>query len=168
MASLAVLLSACTPSADEVRSRHAGAAAQGSSAQSSVRSAAPAPPSDADYVAAVATSKATLPFTVRFRPDSRPRVGQPLTVAFMITPGALAQIRSLKFRFEAGDGLQLQGDPEFVVTGATPGIAVHHELQVVPRSTGVIELQAHAAVETASEALSQTYAIPLIVTADSP
>ena len=116
----------------------------------------------------MATSKLALPFSLRFRLDSRPRVGQPVTIDLMITPAAQVQIRSLKFRFEPGDGLQLDGDPDFVVNGATPEISVHRELQVTPRTAGLLELQARAAVETSSEALSQVYAIPLIVSAATP
>jgi hypothetical protein len=165
---LSLALAACTPSADEVRVRHEGTASQATSAQPAARKAVSTSPSEADYVAAVSSSKATLPFVARFRLAERPHAGQPLTIDFLITPAPLAQIRSLKFHFEAGEGVQLQGDPEFVVNGATAGISVHHELQVVPRTTGVIEVLAHAAVETSSEALSQTYAIPLIVTDTAP
>lgn len=162
------LLAGCTQSADEVRARHDGGASQSSAAQSAVRSALPPRNNDADFVAAVATSKQALPFTVRFRLDSRPRVGQPVTVDVMVTPATQVQIRSLKFRFEPGEGLQFDGDPEFVVNGATPDISVHRELQVTPRTAGLLELQARAVVETSSEALSQVYAIPLIVVANTP
>lgn len=169
----ALVLAACTPSADEVRARHESGAATSAASQpdaprSATHMAASSRPSEADYVAAVATTKASLPLTVRFRLDSKPRVGQPLVVDLMVTPMAMTQIRSLKFHFEAGEGVQLQGDPEFVVNGATPGIAVHREIQVVPGAVGVLELRAHAAVETPSEALSQTYTIPLIVVAATP
>ena len=166
---LAWLLAGCTQSADDVRARHEATAAHPAtpSARPTV-AAKPAAPNDADYVAAVAVNKLNLPLSVRFRLDGQPRVGQPAKIDLLVTPAAQAQIRSLRFRFEAGEGLQYQGEPDFVVDGAAPGIAVHRELLVVPRVAGLLELQARAALETSSEAVSQTYAIPLIAVADTP
>lgn len=165
---LAWVLAGCTQSADDVRARHEATAAHPVTNARSAVAAKPAAPSDADYVAAVAGNKLNLPLSVRFRLDGQPRVGQTVKIDFLVTPAAQAQIRSLQFRFEAGEGLQYQGEPDFVVNGAAPGIAVRRELLVVPRVAGLLELQARAAVETSSEAVSQTYAIPLIAVADTP
>jgi hypothetical protein len=159
-----VALCACAPSADDVKARHVAGAAATSSAVVAAKSGPVAVGArDADLVTAVALNKVKLPVDVRFRVDERPAIGQPVKIELVVTPAQLAQIRSLQFRLQAGAGLLLQGDPELSMTSAAPGVAIRHDIVVVPQSAGVLELEALGTVETTSESLSQTYAIPLIV-----
>ena len=161
---LALMLCSCAPSADEVKSRHAADGAAASSSAAAARSAVPeAGAHDGELVTAVALNKVKLPVDVRFRLDARPVVGQPLKIELVVTPAQMAQVRSLQFHLQPGAGLLLQGDADLPMTGATPGVAVRREIIVVPQSAGVLELEVQGAVETGSESLTQTYAIPLIV-----
>ncbi len=162
---LGALLCGCTPSADEVKARHdlAGTPAAAVAAGTSAAMAAGA--RDAELVMAVALSKVSLPIEVRFRLESKPVIGEPVKIELVVTPLQLAQIRSLRLRLQPAAGLLLQGEAEWIMDSVSPGEPLRREVVVVPQSAGVLELETIAALETNSDSLTQTYAIPLVVQA---
>jgi hypothetical protein len=161
---LAATLCACAPSADGQKSGQASGDPAAPPTVTAAVSTAPQPGAhDGELVTAVALNKVKLPVQVRFRLDASPVVGQPVKIELVVTPAQLAQIRSLQFRLQAGAGLALQGASELLMTGAAPGVAIRRDVVVVPQSAGILELDVLGTVETGSESLSQTYAIPLIV-----
>jgi hypothetical protein len=120
--------------------------------------------SDTDLVAAVGVNKVKVPIQLRFRLAGKPVLGQPLAIELVNEPDRLAIVRSVRFRFEAVDGLQLAAAAEWQPSSSDPA---RHDLTVTPRKTGVLELHVLASVEAASESLSQVYAIPIVVAAPS-
>ena len=162
---LAALACGCTPSADEVKARHESAGAPAAAAPAVKSGAASAGARDAELVMAVALSKTRLPIEVRFRLEDRPVIGQPVRVELVVTPAALPQIRSLRLHLQSGSALLLQGEPDLSSSDVLPGVALRHEIVVVPQSAGILEIEAVAAVDAGVESLSQTYAIPLVVQA---
>jgi hypothetical protein len=162
---LAAQLCGCTPSADEVKARHGSAGAPAATAATAASGAAAAGARDSELVTAVALSKVKLPIEVRFLVQDKPVIGQPVKIELVVTPLQLAQIRSLHLRVQTGPELQLQGDSELTLEPVTPGQALRREIVLVPQSAGVLEFETSATVETNSDSLSQTYAIPLVVQA---
>lgn len=161
---LGALLCGCSRTADDAPARRAGSAPAASGA--SRTSAAPAGPTDADLVMAVAANKTRLPIEVRFRLADKPVVGQPLHIELVVTP--LQQpIHNLRLRLQPGSALVLQGDRDLTSDAVTPGVAIRHDIEVVPQSAGVLELETSAAFDTDSDSMSQTYSIPLVVQASA-
>lgn len=160
---LVLLLSACAPSADEVRARHAAGSDTAVAAAAAPSAARGAGAHDSELVAAVALGKTKLPVDVRFRLAERPVIGQPVTIELVVTPAQLAQIRGMQFHLQPDAGLLLQGDADLSLTALTPGMPVRREIVVVPQASGVIGIELVGTIDTHSESLSQTYAIPLVV-----
>jgi hypothetical protein len=160
---LSALLCGCTPSADEVKARHDTSGTPAAAVASGMSGATTAGARDAELVMAVALSKAKLPIEVRFRLEAKPVVGQPVKFELVVTPLQLAQIRGLRLRLQTGAELLLQSEAELTMDSMSPGEPLRHEVVVVPQSSGVLELEISAALETNSDSLSQTYAIPLVV-----
>jgi hypothetical protein len=160
--SLLILLCGCSPSADDVRARHEGASV-GTAAKAAKKPVSDARSRDAELVSAVALNKAGVPVEVRFRIETKPVLGEPVTIELVATPAETAQIRRMQWHLQPGSGLVLQGEAVLSDESAAPGVPLRHEIIVVPQAAGVLELEAQAAIDTNAESVSQTFSIPLVV-----
>jgi hypothetical protein len=159
---LAALLSGCgqSPSTDGASSHAAR--------QSRSKSSAAAPGSDAgnidpDMVNAVnVTGTSTNLFNIKFKFESRPQVTSPLQVSILMIPAPDVEITHMHLLFQPSEGLQLQSGRSVDLTDLSGGKPVEQQITVVPQQSGVLSLSATVLVDTSSESISRTYAIPLI------
>jgi hypothetical protein len=122
---------------------------------------------DPDLVSAVNLNGASSNlFSVKFKVDTRPLVTNPLQVKVLMIPAPGAVITHLQVLFQASDGLKLQSDRSVDFSDLSAGAPVEQQVTVVPQKAGVLSLSATVLVDTGSESVSRTYAIPLIA-ADS-
>ena len=122
---------------------------------------------DPDMVSAVNLNGASSNlFSVKFKLDTRPLVTNPMQVKVLMIPAPGAGITHFKVLFQPGDGLKLQSDRSVDLSDLSPGTPVEQQVTVVPQKAGVLSLSATVLVDTGSESVSRTYAIPLIA-ADS-
>ena len=129
--------------------------------------AAAPPVGDADMVAAVSNVSSDTPINLKFRLASRPEVGKPLTIELELVPDAGQQIQHIHMAFQAGEGLDVQGEQRLDIDAHAAESTVHHDLTVVPRHAGVLQLHATAVVDTSSASLARSYGIP-VITFDVP
>jgi hypothetical protein len=165
IALLAVLLTALVSACGQ--SSKAPGAARGAAGRSA---ASPSGDSglDPDLVSAVNLNGASSNlFSVKFKVETRPLVTTPLQVRVLMIPAPGAGITHLQVLFQPSDGLKLQSDRTVDLTDLSGGAPIEQQVTVVPQKAGVLSLSATVLVDTGSESVSRTYAIPLIA-ADSP
>lgn len=122
---------------------------------------------DPDMVNAVsAAGVSTTPISMKFKLGARPLVTTPLQLTVLVIPSPDVTINHIHVSFQPGDGLQMQSDRTVDLVAPSPGIPVQEELTLVPQQIGVLSLKATVLVDTDSQSISRTYAIPLIA-ADS-
>jgi hypothetical protein len=118
---------------------------------------------DPDMVSAVnLTGSSTNLFSMKFKIESRPQVTAPLQVRVLMIPAFDAEITHMQVLFQPSEGLQLQSGRSVDLTDLSGGKPVEQQVTVVPQQSGVLSLNATVLVDTASESISRTYAIPLI------
>jgi hypothetical protein len=134
------------------------------SSQSKTAAAQPDRPAiDPDMVSAVnVTGTSSTLLSMKFEVQSRPVVTAPLQVRVLMIPAADAEITRIHVLFQPGDGLELQSERNLELTDLTAGTPVEQQVTVVPRESGVLSLSATVLVDTPTESISRTYAIPLI------
>jgi hypothetical protein len=155
------LLGGCGHSAQDVGATHLKHAGNGEAAASSKASI------DPDMVNAVSAAGAsTTPISMKFKLGGRPLVTTPLRLTVLVIPSPDVTINHIHVSFQPSDGLQLQTERTVDLTEPTPGTPVQEELTLVPQQSGVLSLKATVLVDTDSQSISRTYAIPLIA-ADS-
>jgi len=156
---LAVLVSACGQSSPNPGITHAARQSKANLPSSGQ----PAKGIDADMVSAVnvnGTSSAL--FTMKFKLGSKPAVTAPVQITVLMIPAPGAGISHLHVSFQPGDGLQLQSDHNVDLTDLSSDTPIEQQVTVVPQQSGVLNLNATVLVDTATESISRTYAIPLI------
>jgi hypothetical protein len=162
-----LLLVGCTKSASDaasLRQSHDDAdKAQATVASSAALQAA----GDADMVAAVSNVSSDTPISLKFRLASRPEVDKPVIIEIALVPDAAEQIQHIHLSFQPGEGLEIQGEQKLDIEARAAAGAMRHDLTVVPRHTGVLQLHATAVVDTNSASLARSYGIP-VITFDAP
>jgi hypothetical protein len=156
---LSALVSACGQSSPNPGITHAAR----QSKANLPASGQPAKGIDPDMVSAVnvnGTSSAL--FTMKFKLGSKPMVTTPLQVTVLMIPAPEAAITRLHVSFQPGDGLQLQSGRNVDLTDLSSDAPIEQQVTVVPQQSGVLNLNATVLVDTATESISRTYAIPLI------
>jgi hypothetical protein len=113
-------------------------------------------------VSAVSNVSSDTPINLKFRLTSRPEVDKPLTIEFAVVPDSPEQIQHIHLAFLAGEGLDVQGEQKLDVDARAAAGTVRHDLTVVPRHAGVLQLHATAVVDTSSASLARSYGIPVI------
>lgn len=149
----ALLLTACGGSAPEQESAQQPAAAQAVEESAST------------MVSAVSSGKPGAAVELKFDIAQRPRVGESLPIAIVVTTRA-ADIAKLEVFFQSTDGIQVV-DGLKLEAPANPanGQALSHTVTVLPQKDGVSYLSAVAMVETSAGggSVARTFAIPIIV-----
>jgi hypothetical protein len=124
------------------------------------------PPKPADPTAgmstAVATMKGASGINVKFQLESRPAVGQPLSVDFALVPDP--SVVAVSGKFDGDDGLKLLDGAQLpVVEKPAPGTPIRHTVTVVPSKDGIYTVTASLMVTAAGDdARLHTFAIPII------
>jgi hypothetical protein len=118
---------------------------------------------DPDMVSAVnLNGSSTNLFTVKFKLQSNPVLVAPVQVSIVMIPAPDVSITHMHVLFQPSEGLQLQSGRSVDLTEFTSGQPIEQQVTVVPQQTGVLSLSATVLVDTATESISRTYAIPLI------
>lgn len=143
----------------------AGCGADAPSPEAPVAGAAAAPAAVNDYTAAVPLGPIAATARLQFQLDSRPVVGEPVTVRYRVTP--TATVRKVQVLFEPEPGLAIVDElrATMVIDGPASAQAKPHELQVVASATGVLLLKASVLTESDQSTQSTEFAIPLLVAA---
>jgi hypothetical protein len=158
---LAALLGGCgqSPSTDGASSH----AARQSRSKSAAAPGSDAGSIDPDMVNAVnVTGTSSSLFSMKFKFESRPQVTSPLQVSILMIPAPDVEITHMRLLFQPSEGLQLQSGRSVDLTDLSGGKPVEQQITVVPQQSGVLSLSATVLVDTSSESISRTYAIPLI------
>jgi len=117
----------------------------------------------ADMVAAVSAGKGGPPVELKFELRSSPQAGQALTVDFAILPDAQS-IARVNARFDGSDGLELvDGGNMAAVDKPAQGSVIRHVIQLVPKQDGIYTVTAAVSVDLASDSITRTFTIPIIV-----
>lgn len=116
-----------------------------------------------DMVAAVTAGKAGPPVEMRFELREPPQPGQPLDVDVAILPD-VAGIDRISGRFQGGEGFELIGGGDLTaVEKPVPGTPIRHVLQLLPKKDGIFTVSAVVSVDRASDTITRTFSIPVIV-----
>jgi hypothetical protein len=117
----------------------------------------------ADMVAAVSAGKGGPPVELKFELRSSPQAGQALTMDFAILPAAQS-IERVNAKFQGSDGLELvDGGDMAAVDKPAQGSVIRHVIQLVPKQDGIYTVTAAVSVDLASDSITRTFTIPLIV-----
>jgi hypothetical protein len=117
----------------------------------------------ADMVAAVSAGKGGPPVELKFELRASPQAGQALTVDFAIVPDAQA-IERVNAKFEGSDGLELvDGGEMAAVDKPAQGSVIRHVIQLLPKQDGIYTVTAAVSVDLASDSITRTFTIPVIV-----
>jgi hypothetical protein len=118
---------------------------------------------DPDMVSAVSLGGASSgPISMKFKLAARPQVTAPLQITLVIIPANDAQINRVQLAIQPGDGLQLQSDRTTDLADLKPGVPVQQTLTVIPQQSGLLYLNATVLVDSDSQSVTRTYAVPLI------
>lgn len=118
---------------------------------------------DPDMVSAVNVNGASTElFTMKFKVESKPVVVTPVQVHIVMIPATDVSITHIQLLFQPSEGLQLQSGRSVDLTDLASGAPIEQQVTVVPQQSGVLSLSATVLVDTATQSVSRTYAIPLI------
>jgi hypothetical protein len=101
-------------------------------------------------------------FSMKFKLESRPAVTTPLEVTVLMIPAPAVEIIHVHMLFQPGDGLLLSTERDIDRRDLATGAPIEQRVTVVPQQSGVLNLNATVLVDTATESVSRTYAIPVI------
>jgi hypothetical protein len=148
----ALLLAACSDSADDAQS-----------AKPSSKSAAPKVPSVVEnMVAAVAAGKSSSALSVHFRLGNAPAVNTALPVDVVLLPHQ--DFTSVRARFDAHTGLtMMSGDSLAPLSKLKAEAPIEHKLVLMPQKEGVFMITANVETEGADGMVSRIFYIPVIV-----
>lgn len=136
----------------------AGHSTAGQGASAPAASADPA----AEMTSAVSLAGPTVPFAVKFRLQSRPMVGSPVSVVVTITPNGASPVDHLHGGFFGDQGLAVQSPHDFDAMDVPAGKPLTEEVTVTPTQPGVLNLNATLLYETGQHSQTSTFSIPLI------
>jgi hypothetical protein len=116
-----------------------------------------------DMVAAVSAGKGGPPVGLKYELRSSPQAGQPLDLDFAILPDAQS-IERINAKFQGSDGLDLvEGGDLAAVDKPAQGSVIRHIVRVLPKQDGIYTVTAAVSVDLASDSITRTFTIPLIV-----
>jgi hypothetical protein len=116
-----------------------------------------------DMVAAVSAGKGGPPVGLKFELRASPQAGQPLELDFAILPDAQS-IERINARFQGSDGLDLvDGGDLAAVDKPAQGSIIRHVVRVLPKQDGIFTVTAAVSVDLASDSITRTFTIPIIV-----
>jgi hypothetical protein len=116
-----------------------------------------------DMVAAVSAGKGGPPVGLKFELRAPPQVGQPLEMDVAILPDAQS-IERINARFSGSDGLELvDGGDLAAVDKPALGTVIRHVVRVLPKQDGIYTVTAAVSVDLASDSITRTFTIPVIV-----
>jgi hypothetical protein len=122
-----------------------------------------APDIDPDMVTAVnLNGSGSNVFSMKFKLESRPAVTTPLDVTVLMIPAPQVEITHVHLLFQPGDGLLISTQRDIDRRDLVTGAPIEQRVTVVPQQSGVLSLSATVLVDTATESVSRTYAIPVI------
>ena len=153
------LLGACRHSSDgsaALVKRHAGPAAGDAGANGTDQG-------PTDLVSAVSLSGTSDgAVSLKFQLGQRPVAGQPAAIVLRLV--ANQPLEHLEARFHADDGLDIPQGGDFDPEGhLDAGSTVDHSLTVVPAREGVFTVMATVTAASATEAVSRSFVIPIVV-----
>lgn len=152
---LAVVLSGCAEDPREAR-------AQREAKRASAASAAAVKATAGQMVSAVSGAKSAGQVGLKFALASRPQPGEPLVVAFEITP--LEPSTQLRLIIQSAEGFEIRdGQDGPTVSKAPVGIAIPHQVTLVPLRDGIFTLSAVALFDSETSSVSRSFVIPIIV-----
>ena len=159
VAALLLALHGCGSSKD---STDAGNAKKSASAgKKHVLDPANRPPED--MVAAVSAGKGGPPVGLKFELRSPPQPGQMLDMDFAVLPDAQS-IERINAKFQGSDGLELvDGGDLAAVEKPAQGSVIRHVVRVLPKQDGIYTVTAAVSVDLASDSITRTFTIPVIV-----
>lgn len=152
---LAFMLGACAEDPREAR-------AQREAKRTSEASQAAAKATAGHMVAAVTSAKNVGQVELKFALASRPRPGEPLVIAFELTPReANTQVRLI---VQSADGFEIrEGQDGPTVSKAPVGVPIPHQVTVVPLRDGIFTLSAVALFDNEASSVTRSFVIPIIV-----
>ena len=116
-----------------------------------------------DMVAAVSAGKGGPPVGLKFELRSSPQAGQLLDLDFAILPDAQS-IERINAKFQGSDGLDLVDGGELAaVDKPAQGSVIRHLVRVLPKQDGIYTVTAAVSVDLASDSITRTFTIPVIV-----
>jgi len=116
-----------------------------------------------DMVAAVSAGKGGPPVALKFELRSSPQAGQPLDLDVAVLPDAQS-IARINGSFRGSDGLDLVDGGELeAVDKPAPGAVIRHVVRVLPKQDGIYTVTAAVSVDLASDSITRTFTIPIIV-----
>ena len=119
--------------------------------------------SPADMVAAVSAGKGGPPVGLKFELRSPPQAGQLLDLDFAILPDAQS-IERINAKFQGSDGLELvDGGDLAAVDKPAQGSVIRHVVRVLAKQDGIYTVTAAVSVDLASDSITRTFTIPVIV-----
>jgi hypothetical protein len=116
-----------------------------------------------DMVAAVSAGKGGPPVRLKFELRSSPQAGQPLDLDFAILPD-VQSIERINAKFQGSEGLELvDGGDLAAVDKPAQGAVIRHVVRVLPKQDGIYTVTAAVSVDLASDSITRTFTIPVIV-----
>jgi hypothetical protein len=104
---------------------------------------------------------------LKFELGQRPVAGQPLLLTLRLV--ANQPLEHLEARFHADEGLQVTEGSDFESPGhMDAGDSVDHALTVLPDRDGVYSVMATVTTGSATEGVSRSFVIPIVVAAAAP
>jgi hypothetical protein len=105
------------------------------------------------------------PVSVSYRLTARPQLNQPVDVEVAVTPDKQVKVLSLHLSFKGSDGLDLKSAQRVEIADAGAQDVFRETVTVLPTSYGVRQLHLTVLVESSSDSLARSYAMPLVVAA---
>lgn len=117
----------------------------------------------ADMVAAVSAGKGGPPVGLKYELRTSPQAGQPLDLDLAVLPDAQS-IERINAKFRGSDGLDLvEGGDLAAVDKPAQGAVIRHIVRLLPKQDGIYTITAAVSVDLASDSITRTFTIPIIV-----
>jgi hypothetical protein len=98
---------------------------------------------------------------VRFELTQRPEVGKPVDISLVFIPGSA--LERLYAKFTSADGVEVvKGEETEQFARPVVGAALTHTVTVVPKRNGIFSVQALVLMDSETESISRSFAIPFI------
>jgi hypothetical protein len=114
-------------------------------------------------VAAVSPGKGGPPVGLRFEIRSSPEAGQPVDIDLVILPDAVS-IDHIDGKIQGGENMSVvEGVDIPTVEKPAQGTVIRHVVRVLPKQDGIFTVTAAVNVDLATESITRTFTIPVIV-----
>jgi hypothetical protein len=158
VAALLLGLTGCDSSKDST-----AAGGSNKSATTHKRAVDPSDRPPEDMVTAVSAGKGGPPVGLKFEMRAPPQAGQPLDMDFAVLPNAQS-IERINAKFQGSEGLELvDGGDLAAVEKPAQGSVIRHVVRLLPKQDGIYTVTAAVSVDLASDSITRTFTIPVIV-----